>query len=239
MSGSDELPSNAGDRLSLPSSLRSAFGDVPCVATPLAAIVEAGDACQDVFLLASGWTYRERRAAPGRRAILDVYMPDDVMGLDHVFAERAPDRIVALTVARYHRLDRSALEVLLRRSDVARHLMRCFAAEKARLDQHATRLNGLPAIERLAAGLLHLYERALPPRSGESPGHTSRAAISLPLTLNHLADYLGLSIVHVTRTLRALRDEGLVEVHNAGLIVHDPARLRAMARVDLSLSYDR
>jgi CRP-like cAMP-binding protein len=236
MSGSDELPSNAGNRLSLPSILRSAFDDVPSVATPLAAIVEAGDGCHDIFLLASGWTYRERRAAPGRRAILDVYVPGDLVGLDHLFAERAPDRIVALTMARYQRLDRSALEVLLRRSDVARHLMRCFAAEKARLDRHATRLIGLPAIERLAAGLLHLHERALPPRSGESPSHSSRAAISLPVTQHHLADYLGLSIVHLTRMLRALRDEGLVEVHNGGLIVHNPARLRAIARVDLSLA---
>jgi CRP/FNR family transcriptional regulator len=236
MSGSDELPSNAGDRLSLPSSLRSAFGDVPCVAAPRAAIVEAGEACHHIFLLASGWSYRERRAAPGRRAILDVYMPGDVMGLDHLLGERALDRIVALTVARYQCLDRSALDVLLRRSDVARHLMLCFAAEKARLDQHATRLSRLPAIERLAAGLVHLYERASPPRSGESPSHSSGAAISLPLTLHHLADYLGLSIVHVTRTVRTLRDEGLVEVRNADLIVRDPARLRAIARVDLTLA---
>ena len=236
MSGSDDVPIAVANRLLLPSILLSAFGDVPSVAPPLATIMQAGEACHELFLVASGWLYRERRAAPGRRAILDIYMPGDLMGLDQLFAERSPDRITALTATRYHRLDRSALEAVLWRSDVARHLMRCLAAEKGRLDQHATRLHQLTAIERTAAALLHLYERASAPGSGESPSHDTRAAISLPLTQHHLADYLGLSIVHITRTLRALRDEGLLEVHNDDLILHNPARLRAIAQVDLNLA---
>jgi len=54
----------------------------------------------------------------------------------------------------------------------------------------------------------------------------------LPITQEILADVLGLSIVHVNRTLRAMRREGLVETRGNHSVLIEEERLKAIA--DLS-----
>jgi hypothetical protein len=48
----------------------------------------------------SGWACRERSLPSGRQAILDLYLPGDLIGLEDIFDERAPDRVMALTEVR-------------------------------------------------------------------------------------------------------------------------------------------
>jgi CRP-like cAMP-binding protein len=51
----------------------------------------------------------------------------------------------------------------------------------------------------------------------------------MPVTQEMLADALGLTGVHVNRTLHTLRDTGMVEHKNGRLLVHDFRRLAAYA----------
>jgi CRP-like cAMP-binding protein len=55
------------------------------------------------------------------------------------------------------------------------------------------------------------------------------AALDLPLTLEHIGDALGLTAVHVCRTLRGLREDGIVTLHKGRLRIQSPARLALAA----------
>ena len=58
----------------------------------------------------------------------------------------------------------------------------------------------------------------------------SRTTYNLPLTQEQIADHLGLTLVHVNRTLRRLREERIVLVDRQVVIIMDLERLRAFAQ---------
>ncbi|MEO8244573.1 MAG: helix-turn-helix domain-containing protein, partial [bacterium] len=55
-----------------------------------------------------------------------------------------------------------------------------------------------------------------------------------PLTQYHLADALGLSAVHVNRTLRDLREDGLLTFKDGQVTIHDFDRVVDLAEFDRS-----
>jgi CRP-like cAMP-binding protein len=212
--------------------LRRAFGASPHVVGRQAHILRAGEPCRQVFLIASGWACRERQLAEDRRAVLDIYLPGDMIGLDHLFTERARDSIVTLTAFSYFALECEALERLLQnRADLALHAMKCLAEERWRLERVAARGARLPATTRTAAGLLHLHER----RSAARTAGGGKLKIELPLTQARLADYLGLNEIHLGRALRALSHSGAIRAEKAAVIVRAPGQLQSIlgGNVDL------
>jgi DNA-binding transcriptional regulator LsrR (DeoR family) len=71
--------------------------------------------------------------------------------------------------------------------------------------------------------LLDIYERL--PRNGLNSGLT----FNLPLTQEQIADHLGLTLVHVNRTLRRLREERIVLIERQTVIILDLDRVRGCA----------
>jgi CRP/FNR family transcriptional regulator, anaerobic regulatory protein len=212
------------------SSLRLAFNDAPRVLERRLSMIRPGEPCGQVFLLASGWACRERRLPNGERAILDLYLPGDMIGLDHLFVQCALDSVSALTAISYYARDCQTLGGLMQRhSGMALQAMRHLAEEKGRLDRHATRLARLPAIERTAACLWHLCERLAAAGAGKAADR-DQGTFKLPLTQQDWADYLGLNIIHLNRTFRTLRADGTLRPENGSVIVEDVARLRTAAR---------
>ena len=79
------------------------------------------------------------------------------------------------------------------------------------------------ARERLASFLLAQSRQGMP------HGH-SRQRFRLPMTRIDIADYLGLTIETVSRTLTRLRSEGLIDiVSQSGLEISDPSGLENVA----------
>jgi DNA-binding transcriptional regulator LsrR (DeoR family) len=72
--------------------------------------------------------------------------------------------------------------------------------------------------------LLDLYDRL------RRHGLISRMTYNLPLTQEQMADHLGLTLVHVNRTLRRLREERIVLVDRQVVIIMDLERLREFAQ---------
>ena len=60
------------------------------------------------------------------------------------------------------------------------------------------------------------------------------AAFDLPLTQEQLADVLGLTSVHVNRTIQQLRAEGLIVSTGRTIRIPDIARLRGVGEFDPS-----
>src|ERR1041384_6398793 len=81
----------------------------------------------------------------------------------------------------------------------------------------------LDARARICVMLLDIYERL--PRNGLNSGLT----FNLPLTQEQIADHLGLTLVHVNRTLRRLREQRIVLIERQTVIILDLDRLRECA----------
>ena len=144
-----------------------------------------------------------------------------------MFFASAFDDVVALTNASYWALEHGAVHELMRQPAIALQLMQYLTMEKRRVDLLATLLGQAKAYERTAALLLFLSHR-LKLESGGATGEKEESA-HLPLTQKDLADYLGLNVIHLNRTLAGLRDSGVVRFQNGMIIIHDAAKLRQIA----------
>jgi CRP-like cAMP-binding protein len=181
-------------------------------------IAEGQGAGRPRFIV-SGWACRQRLMADGRRQIFALLLPGDGFGFG---ARPALSSVIALTAL--ETVDATAAQEAVRRG-AAPGLARAFAAaelmEDALLLDHAVRLGRLTAFERVTHFMLELQQRL------ETAGLGDRQRFPLPLTQEILADTLGLSIVHVNRTLQQLRRAGLIELRSGVAILLEP---EAMAR---------
>ncbi len=172
-----------------------------------------GEPADFVYQVVSGAVRTSKILSDGRRQIGGFYMPGDIVGLDlgdeHAFSAEAIGDVTVLYVRR---------SAVLALADRDGHLARQLWAATAReLSQAQRRLLLLTqsAQERLAGFLLEMAERA---RSGDS--------VDLAMTRQDIADYLGLTIETVSRTLTALAEEAVIEVPSARrILLRDRAML--------------
>lgn len=175
-----------------------------------------------LYTLLAGWAFRAQRLADGRRQILGVLLPGDFIGLQQRMAERSPHAVVALSGVRVCSFARDAVRRIHERlPPLAMDLTWIAARGEAAVDDHLLSVGRRSAFERLAATLLLLWRRAAQLGLRLPDGN-----LPFPLKQRHLADLLGLSLVHTNRNLRALVHQGLVAVPAEGLLrVPDEAAL--------------
>ena len=121
-------------------------------------------------------------------------------------------------------LGAAAVRVLMADQPVALHILAVIAEARWRGDRLAASLGRLDAHARICLMLLDIYERL---RRREL---INRPSFNLPFTQEQIADHLGLTLVHVNRTLRRLREERLVLVDRQVVIIRDLDRLRGLVR---------
>jgi CRP-like cAMP-binding protein len=186
---------------------------------PDSIVLEEGDPVTSIKLLKSGWVCSEIQLLSGSRLIIDVYLKDDILQLPTVAgAARASARAVdQVTVLEFPVSTLTAL--LVRRPDIARSFEVASARVEAIHVEHIVRLSSLSAIARTAHFLLELGQRL-------DPEHADADVIfHCPLTQSDFADALGMTPIHVNRTLRKLRALGLVTVEKKSVRIHDWDRL--------------
>ena len=79
------------------------------------------------------------------------------------------------------------------------------------------------ATERVAMLLMHLYRRL------ERLGLAQEGSVEFPINQQHIADTLGLSLVHTNKTMRRLQRLGLHEIRNGRLWLLNPKALQRLA----------
>jgi CRP-like cAMP-binding protein len=97
------------------------------------------------------------------------------------------------------------------------------AREEQMLDEHLLSVGRRSASERAAYLLAFLFERA-----GTVSLFSKKSRIA-PLTQQHVADTLGLSLVHTNKTLRKLSNRGAIDWQDSGFEIRDIDQLKEMA----------
>jgi len=169
------------------------------------------------IVVVSGWIAETRILPDGRRQIFAFLLPGDVASVSG--ASDVGDRgLVALTNVEI--ADTATLATGERTSASIADAIR---QREARLFDHIVRIGRLTAKERVLNLLLELHERL------EAVGLVRAGAFRLPLTQEVFADALGLSVVHINRTLQQLRREGLLTLGRGVVTLHQRDKLAALA----------
>jgi CRP-like cAMP-binding protein len=171
----------------------------------------------------SGWACRVRQLADGRRQIIEIVLPGDVVGLCARKRPLSLTAVVALTPVRM--VEAHELSTVWRDSDNFPNLSAALeiaaAEEEFYLLAQIVRLGRQTAYERIAHFFCEL-ECRLAARDMIVAG-----SFPMPMTQEAIADSVGLSVVHVNRTLQQMRRERAIDLSKGRLQIFDQAAFRA------------
>ncbi|MBC7939468.1 MAG: Crp/Fnr family transcriptional regulator [Chitinophagaceae bacterium] len=188
-------------------------------------LIAEGQTDAPLYTLFAGWAFRYKTLSDGRRQILNILLPGDFVGLQQNVAEGAVHGVETLTEVWLCPFGRDALWVLHREAPELGYDITWLAAhEESVVDDHLLSVGRRSAEERLATLLLQLYKRAAALLPSTPP-----EGLPFPLTQQHIADALGLSLVHTHRTLRKLERRGLHTLEDGHLVIRNPKALAQLA----------
>jgi CRP-like cAMP-binding protein len=187
-------------------------------------IYAEGEPSNDLYIVTEGWVFQYQILEDGRRQILDFALPGTLLGFQPQPGEEMGHTAEALTCSRVAVIPRQRLGGLFAREPEFALRFVSAAADALNLAyENITDVGRRTAREAVAHLLLRLFSRIRTDNGGAAD------TIAFPLTQEHIADALGLTAVHVCRTLRALRTDGVVKLSNATLAILDIDRLVEIA----------
>lgn len=192
-----------------------------------------GEMPSEVFSLLDGWAFRFKLLADGRRQILSFMLPGDFLSLHALQSKPLHFSVQALTAVRLCAFETRAICDFLRtRPHLAWNVGILLARKSTRLDYRITDLGRRDALERITRFVLELGERL------KRRGMVTEETYPFPLRQEHVADALGLTPVHVSRTFATLRTEGLISLQHNVLTIHDRDRMVEIAGYQAPLVCD-
>lgn len=167
-------------------------------------IVHPGEDRHHACLVVKGLAARFDQMRDGRRQIVAIYIPGDMCDLHSVPVTLTGWGLQALATTTIVRLSHTELrEAIAMSPDLNLAFWRDTVADGSMLAKAVANIGRRRAQARLAHLLCELGVRM------ELVGLGTRTCYRLPATQTHIADVLGLTAVHLNRTLKTLRAEGL------------------------------
>lgn len=190
-------------------------------------IVPQGGDYSDVYLLDRGWVLRSRNMENGSRQIVNVVLPGDFVAMNALLFARSDFELSCKTDVAAYRLPSDKLgRALMSNSMLAAALFWVNAHEESLLAERIVSLGRRSARERTAHVLCEMISRL------EITGVPNIEQLVIPLSQEEFSDIIGISIVHMNKTLRRLERDGILSFRNNLLMVLDKAKLEEVAGFD-------
>lgn len=191
-------------------------------------IVRAGDEIRHVFIVMEGWAIRYRLLEDGRRQIVNFMLPGDVFDLQSLADLKADHSLTAITECQMLVIESNIFVDMLQRSaSLASAFWWSAVQEESILREQIVRIGRRSARERIGHLLLELQRRFV----GATGMDVER--LTVPLTRADIADALGLTPVHVSRTMSAMRRADLITEGRGGEItIVDRNKLARLSHFD-------
>jgi len=184
-------------------------------------LIREDDPPTGVNLVLDGLAYRYKLLPGGRRQILSWLAPGDLCDTRVFILRRMDHAIAAFVPTRFAIFNPDTIAGLGRRHPrLRRAIWWSDLVEEAITREWLVNLGQRTAVERAAHLLCEIHYRL------RIVGLAGDGSFTLPVTQNELGDTLGLSTVHVNRTLQELRREGLIAQHGREIVVLDADGLR-------------
>jgi CRP-like cAMP-binding protein len=175
----------------------------------------------EIFTLYDGWAFAYKLLPDGRRQILDFLLPGSLIGLHMLWFKAMPHSVQSLTSVSLCVFDKEKFRDLLKReAEYEWELLKYSATCQALSDERLSDLGRRTAKERIARLVLEFHDQLA------LRGKVDRGSFPFHVRQEHIADALGLTKVHVSRTLQGLRHEGLLEINRQTAKIADLRGLR-------------
>lgn len=221
--GESLLAQKLSSLVDLPACAELELGKLETVYHPIGRgtdLIVQGRPHSDLCILVKGSAIRYKVFPDGRRQIVNFILPGDIIGLRALLCPIAFNSVTTLEASVVAPFQSEQIFNLFGRfPEVAGALFWLSTFEQMLISERFVSVGRGNAYERLGFLFLELWERLCLVDLNQGP------SFWLPLTYDILADALGLSSVHVGRTLNLLRDERLVRFDRGRVTLPDPDRL--------------
>ncbi len=195
-------------------------------------LVRRGEPVDQSMMLVEGYVTRYMDDREGYRQLVSVHIPGDFVDLHGFPTGRLDHDIGTLGPVRMALFDHQTLVgITERHPELTRFLWFATLTDAAMHREWIFRLGRLGADGRLAHFFCELIARL------QLVGLAENGRFELPLTQPDLAEACGLTGVHVNRTLRSLREQGLLVFKNGQVEIIDHAGLCALAEFESDYLY--
>jgi CRP-like cAMP-binding protein len=190
-------------------------------------IITAGNAYRSIFVLNRGMAIRYKVLHDGRRQILNLVLPGDFMGIPGCLFSHSLYSVASLGESFACSIAFTDFFALFQcHPRLSAAMFWLVGHDAALFAEHLVGVGRQSAYERVAHLLLELLTRL------QLAGLADERSFSMPMTQELMADALGLSVPHVNRTLRRLREDGLIAMDGARLTCLDLPALSRLADFD-------
>lgn len=192
-------------------------------------IVQEGDFADHSMLLLEGWVALSKTLPDGKTQIIDVMLPGDFALIGAVIAPVAACSVEALSDARFVAVrPEQANGPEPRMASLRELLAAIIVTTQARTAELLLRMGTSSAASRIAYALLELYVRL------EALNLTRSGRFAFPMTQQKLGEFVGLSNVHVCRTMRRFERDGIIAYPDpAEIVLNDLDALCDIAGIDI------
>jgi CRP/FNR family transcriptional regulator, anaerobic regulatory protein len=211
---------NSPDEIAFIQSFKNRAVTMPAGGT----LIAEGSNSEELYTLFSGWAFRYKTLSDGRRQILNFLLPGDFVGLQEKMADKSMHGVETITDVELCGFKRNGLWELYRAHPALGYDITWIAAQQEGvLDENLLSVGRRTGMERIAMLLIHLFKRVA------KLGGVRDGAIDFPLTQQHIADALGLSLAYTNKTLKKLTRQGFHDIENGRLKMINMTALQKLA----------
>lgn len=200
---------------------------IPQKKAPFAArrtVFHQNETLDGVPVICGGWATSIMKLSNGRRQILSILVPGELVTCQLLFERKLHQSIDAITRGCYRTFGLAQLRAAMTMSpNIFDTLLSAYNDERNRADHLIVDLGRRTATGRIARLLLDIWSRM------EKAGKVEDGAIEFPLRQTHIADATGLTTVYVGKVINGFRNDSLVEFTDRSLKLLDIDKLRQLA----------
>lgn len=188
-------------------------------------LIHDGEVPNHHFLIVQGVAYRYKLLSDGRRQILGYLLPGDLCELELPEGGRPDHSVAALNNALVAIISTGSLvDLRAQYPNIDRACSLMSLTERSILREWLMNVGQRNAVQRISHFFCEMSWRLQAIGRMNADG-----SVDLPITQGALADTTGLTTVHVNRSLKRLRKDGLIAFHRQRLMILDHSQLAAVA----------
>jgi len=185
-----------------------------------------GDFVAESFTLFQGWVMLYKMLPDGKRQVLRFALPGDFLGSrgDEI---RVNHSAVAITQSILCGFPQDKLNQLFsERPEIVTRLISIQQRDMTQCYDHVMSVGQKSAIESIACMMIDLFERCL-----ERDPNVRPEDVHFPLSQEEVADYAGITLVHVSRVFKELRDKCVIDNGHRKIRILDIEALHKIANL--------
>ena len=180
-----------------------------------------------LHVVVSGFAARYKLLANGKRQVISILFPGDIIGMPSAFFPSSRYSVTTLSDMTLQVLRLGAFLGLCRRVPALAIAMLWYSGhEVATYADRIIDVGRRSPLERIAHFVIEMHARL------RSAGCAEARSFDLPLSQEIIGDLLGLSAPHVNRMLHQLKAERLISVDRHRVTIDDPEGLQLLAQFE-------